>query len=344
MSSEQYDDLDPVSSRRRSSRRHRRRQGNAGTIAVILIFILFSFFLFLFLTGNKEPKKDVSYLQEVKQPQVVDKNKIIENPRVIEKPQVVEQPQVIEKPQVIIETKEQEIYENPNTPKLKYTQYIIKEGDNIKDIAYSYKLKPATVLSVNKAINPQRLKDGQVISIPNVDGVIYTVRHTDSLKDLVQKFSPQLTLEQYINFVGKKGATVITGEELFFPTQVVERKLGDNIKITRPIEGDVTYVFNQIVGDRPSKGIYIRPTKDLDVHCSLKGKVIDITYLPNIGKALIIKSSNYKITYGNLQKILVNINSEVDENDIIGKTKDNKTNLYFEVTNDDVEVNPENLF
>ena len=71
--------------------------------------------------------------------------------------------------------------------------YVIEEGDTASSIAERFGLQEATVLFNNFDVyNPNLLTVGQTLTLPAVDGLVYTVQPGDHLDFLVENFQASL--------------------------------------------------------------------------------------------------------------------------------------------------------
>ncbi|MBI5301678.1 MAG: M23 family metallopeptidase [Chloroflexi bacterium] len=69
-------------------------------------------------------------------------------------------------------------------------KYTVKSGDNVSGIADEFEVSADSILWANPKLedNPDMLSVGQVINIPPVSGVLYTVQSGDSLQKIADKF------------------------------------------------------------------------------------------------------------------------------------------------------------
>lgn len=91
----------------------------------------------------------------------------------------------------------------PSLPRFAISQYEVKEGDTIFDIAAKFGLKPQTILWGNYytlADDPHRLRPGQMLNILPVDGTYYEWHEGDGLNGVARHFG--VTPEVIINWEG----------------------------------------------------------------------------------------------------------------------------------------------
>ncbi|HEY9153442.1 MAG TPA: peptidoglycan DD-metalloendopeptidase family protein, partial [Anaerolineales bacterium] len=70
-------------------------------------------------------------------------------------------------------------------------QYQVVTGDSLFALAKQYNIKPETILYSNKATlddNPENLKPGITLTIPPVDGILYTWQPGDTLQKVADEF------------------------------------------------------------------------------------------------------------------------------------------------------------
>ena len=68
--------------------------------------------------------------------------------------------------------------------------YSVQGGDTIETIAARFRLLPSTLVWSNNDVEdaPDRLSIGQVINVPPIDGIWYTVESDDTLSGIAEKF------------------------------------------------------------------------------------------------------------------------------------------------------------
>jgi len=86
---------------------------------------------------------------------------------------------------------------------LLYTSYRVQGNDTITSIAKKFALNQDTIISVNRITNARTLRSGQVLRIPNQDGLIYDVKPGDTLASISSKY-------------GIDPQAIKTANELFF--------------------------------------------------------------------------------------------------------------------------------
>ena len=69
-----------------------------------------------------------------------------------------------------------------------YAEYSVKNGDSLWQIAAAYKLSIDTLYSANAMRNPDRLKPGMSLRIPNQDGLIVKISKGQTISALAKKY------------------------------------------------------------------------------------------------------------------------------------------------------------
>ncbi len=92
----------------------------------------------------------------------------------------------------------------PERPRYEAAIYRVSRGDAMLSIADEYKVKPETILYVNKQLedNPHNLKPGMELTIPPLDGLYYEWKEGDTFEAIAEEFDT--TADEIINFPGNK--------------------------------------------------------------------------------------------------------------------------------------------
>ncbi len=71
---------------------------------------------------------------------------------------------------------------------VKVTAYVVAQGDSLWSIANSQNLEIDTLFGCNDLKNPDLLKPGVTLRIPNQDGIFYTVKKGDTLEKIAKTY------------------------------------------------------------------------------------------------------------------------------------------------------------
>lgn len=134
----------------------------------------------------------------------------------------------------------QQIIETSNEIKPLQT-YIAQEGDNVDSIAQEFGVSAQTVRWAN------RLKDNNVtaganMTIPVVDGVVYTIKDGDTLDAVAEKYGSDVN--EIININNLNSKTVATGAVLLLPDGVLPETERPEYVAPRPTITTPTYTNN----------------------------------------------------------------------------------------------------
>ena len=83
----------------------------------------------------------------------------------------------------------QDLPEKPADQKKPIQRYAVQRGDTLARIAKSFNLKIETILWANNLVANSVLRPGDTLTIPSVDGIIYTVKSGGTLSDVAKKYN-----------------------------------------------------------------------------------------------------------------------------------------------------------
>ena len=82
---------------------------------------------------------------------------------------------------------------------LAFSSYTLKSGDMIGQIAIRAGLNEDTLISVNKITNTRLMQIGQVIRIPNQDGIYYSVKNGETLESIAENYNTSVSNISTVN-------------------------------------------------------------------------------------------------------------------------------------------------
>lgn len=101
--------------------------------------------------------------------------------------------------------------------------YTVQSGDTIETIAARFRLMPTSIVWSNKDVEdePDRLSVGQIIYIPPIDGIWYTVANEDTLSGIAANFKarPEEIVSYPMNNL-TAGANLLAGSRIMIPNGV----------------------------------------------------------------------------------------------------------------------------
>ncbi len=110
--------------------------------------------------------------------------------------------------------------------KIKPITYKVVRGDSLFGIAKQYSIKAESILYSNEATlndNPANLTPGMVLTLPPVDGLLYTWQDGDTIEKVTDEFKGDLNGDKKID---SKNSAILAGAILNYP--------GNNIDLTNP--------------------------------------------------------------------------------------------------------------
>ena len=100
---------------------------------------------------------------------------------------------------------------------VKVTAYVVAQGDSLWSIANSNNLEIDTLYGSNDLKNPDLLKPGATLRIPNQDGVFYKVKQGDTLEKIGKAYGIPAERIKKGNPEGALAAELKPGQEIFLP-------------------------------------------------------------------------------------------------------------------------------
>ncbi|MDR0708409.1 MAG: M23 family metallopeptidase [Treponema sp.] len=261
---------------------------------------------------------------------------------------------------------------------LLYTSYTIQKGDTIGEIAQRFALEQGTLVSVNNITNARALQIGQILKIPNQDGVLVKV---ERLK--VEKKLP--TLDEFIQTLSKDkkyqgipsskeelqafAASIQSANELFMD---IHERFGTetknvfipNVKMSnldlQEINGDIflwpargyitdTYGYRYDPFGGASRefhnGLDISARTGAPVGAAMSGRVTFAGWSDSYGYHVVIShSGGYRTLYAHLSAIIAKAGVYVNAGELIGRVgstgRSTGPHLHFTVYKNGVTVNP----
>jgi LysM repeat protein len=117
---------------------------------------------------------------------------------------------------------------------LEVTTYTVANGDSLWSISNTFSLEIDTLFGSNDLKDPNVLKPGKQLRIPNQDGIFYTVKKGDTLDSIVKKFQISIDKVKEINESRVDLAILKIGEELFLPEARPEVSAPSSVTKTSP--------------------------------------------------------------------------------------------------------------
>jgi murein DD-endopeptidase MepM/ murein hydrolase activator NlpD len=242
--------------------------------------------------------------------------------------------------------------EYSNAQPVLYTGYKLKQGDMIGILAQDFGLNQDTLISVNDIKNSRSIREGVVLKIPNQDGIAYTVRASDTLSGIAEKYGVDsgdiLTANEYFSANLKEGDTLFIPGVRLDPTALQE--INGDLFIWPTTNRYVTSAYgwrrSPITHTRLFHfGIDIRGSTGAPVYAAMAGRVSYTGYNEVYGNHIVITHhSGYRTLYGHLNVIRVKSGAYVSTGQRIGDVGNTGAStgphLHFTVYKNGVTVNP----
>jgi murein DD-endopeptidase MepM/ murein hydrolase activator NlpD len=210
----------------------------------------------------------------------------------------------------------------------------------------------------NDLKNPDVLKPGTKLRIPNQDGIFYKVAKGDTLSEIAKKYG--IYAEAIVSANSIDGATtLVAGSEIFLPgakeLNISSRSTaaGDHsasASFRWPLRGRLTsrfgYRTDPITRRRDlHTGLDISSPRGTRIVASAAGHVVYAGWMGGYGRTVVIDHGRgYKTLYGHCSSIAVKRGQRVSAGQVIARVgstgRATGPHLHFEVRKGNVPVNP----
>ena len=247
-----------------------------------------------------------------------------------------------------------EVYEPACFPRprmLTFSSHVMERGDIIGHIAQRTGLNEDTLISVNNVTNSRLMQIGQVLRIPNQDGILYTVRAGDTLESIAARYD---TTVDHIVAANELFSHVISPNDvLFIPggrMDWVRRQEINGDLFIWPAAGRISSSFGFRVSPFSRVrhfhgGIDISAPTGTPVRAAMGGRVIQVGYDNTWGHFVLISHhSGFRTFYAHMNVVRVRPGAQVATGQRIGDVGSTGLStgphLHFEVHRNGVRVNP----
>lgn len=239
--------------------------------------------------------------------------------------------------------------------------YTVREGDSLWSIANSFNLDINTLFGCNPMKDPNYLRVGSVLRIPNQDGIFYTVKKGDTLGEIAKKYGAQA--ESVISANGLTSKNIQVGAELFLPgakpVTTVYALLGDpsfggSSRLSKsfewPLVGGITSGYGWRRDPFTKRrdfhtGIDIKGPTGRTVRAAKAGRIVYSGWMSGYGRVVVIDHGRgYTTLYGHCSTLMVRQGQRVSTGQPVGKVgssgRATGPHLHFEVRVDNKPINP----
>ena len=237
---------------------------------------------------------------------------------------------------------------------LTFDTYTIVAGDMIGNIAIWTGLNEDTLISVNNIKNTRLIQIGQILKIPNQDGIYYPVKTGDTMESIAEKYGT--TALHIITANELFSDTITPNVSLFIPggkLDWVNRQEINGDLFIWPVSGYVSsaygYRMAPFAGSRQfHSGIDIASPMGSPVRAAMSGRVSQVGNDYSWGNYVVITHhSGYRTFYAHMSVVRVQAGAYVGTGERIGDVGSTGLStgphVHFTVYKNGVTVNPRSL-
>ncbi|MDR0442521.1 MAG: M23 family metallopeptidase [Treponema sp.] len=240
------------------------------------------------------------------------------------------------------------------TRMLLYDTHVMQKNENISRLAVKFGLNDDTIISANKVKNTRLVQIGQILKIPNQDGVFHTVNKGETITSIAEKYKSDPKAIQIVNELFTDN--IKQGTDIFVPGArldwVYKQEINGDLFIW-PVSGLITspygYRRNPFGSNQQfHSGIDIRAATGTPIRAAMSGRVSNTGYDHIFGNYVVISHhSGYRTLYGHMSVIRVKTGAYVGTGERIGDAGSTGlstgSHLHFTVYKNGVTVNPRSL-
>jgi murein DD-endopeptidase MepM/ murein hydrolase activator NlpD len=237
---------------------------------------------------------------------------------------------------------------------LLYVPYTVVGGDIIGEIAKTFGLYEDTIISVNGIRNSRLLQIGQVLKIPNQDGILHKAGRGETVQDIAKRYSAEPESIRTANELFSD--TVSPGSTLFIPGSRLDwvslQEINGDLFIW-PVRSYITsnygYRRSPFTGVRQfHTGLDIGAPAGTPIAAAMSGRVSDTGFNSTMGNYVVITHhSGYRTLYGHMSLIRTKPGAYVRTGERIGDVGSTGLStgphVHFMVYKNGVTVNPRAL-
>jgi len=231
--------------------------------------------------------------------------------------------------------------------------YRVRRGDTVSTIARAFSISMDAIIASNGITNARALREGEILRIPNMDGIPHTVRSGDTLVGISQSFG--VPLEAILDANDIQSDEISAGTILFIPGARMNRDdlrmaLGDRLFVY-PVRGArLTSPFgwrnDPFTGvRRHHAAIDLAAPTGTPIVAAKDGRVSALGYDRVFGNFIILTHANgFQTLYAHLHTIAVRRGDQVRQNVRIGTVGNTGLStgphLHFAIYRNNRAVNP----
>jgi murein DD-endopeptidase MepM/ murein hydrolase activator NlpD len=237
------------------------------------------------------------------------------------------------------------------TETFSWSSYRVKKGDSVSKIAAAHSISMDAIIASNGIANARRLREGETLRIPNMDGIPYTVKKGDSLSKISASLG--VPLEAVLDANDIQSDAITQGTVLFIPgarmrSEDLKMALGE--LFIYPIRGRLTSPFgwrnDPISGvKRFHAAIDLAAPTGVPIKAAMDGRVSAAGVNATYGKFIILShSGGYQTMYAHLSVVSVKQGDYAEQGSKIGEVGNTGystgPHLHFAIYKNGKAVNP----
>jgi len=237
---------------------------------------------------------------------------------------------------------------------LTFSSYTMEKGDIIGRIAIRTGLNEDTLISVNDIKNTRLMQIGQVIKIPNQDGIYYSVKSGETLESIAEKYNTTVAHIKTVNELFSD--TVAANTNLFIPGAKLDWTYRQEINgdlFMWPASGRISspygYRMAPFAGVRMfHTGVDIAAPMGSPIKAAMAGRVTQVGIDESWGNFVVVSHhSGYRTFYAHMSVVRVKEGAYVETGGRIGDVGSTGLStgphVHFTVYKNGVTVNPLSL-
>lgn len=237
------------------------------------------------------------------------------------------------------------------TETFSWKEYKVKKGDTLSEIAKSQELSLGTLIACNSITNARRLREGEILRIPNMDGVPHTVKAGDSLSGISASSGVPLAVIMDVNDL--ESDIISPGAALFLPgvrmpQEEIRLALGESF--IYPLRGILSSPYGWRIDpiakvERFHSAIDLAAPLGTPVKAAMNGKVSRVAVNSVYGIYIIVTHpGGYQSLYAHLSAATVKPGNQVIQGAKIGEVGSTGystgPHLHFGVFRNNKAINP----
>jgi murein DD-endopeptidase MepM/ murein hydrolase activator NlpD len=232
-----------------------------------------------------------------------------------------------------------------------WKEYRVKGGDTLSEIAKAQDLSLGTLIACNSITNARRLREGEILRIPNMDGIPYSVKAGDSLSAISASSGVPLAVILDVNDL--ESDVISPGASLFLPglrmpQEEIRLALGESF--IYPLRGTLSSSYGWRIDpiakvERFHSAIDLAAPQGTPVKAAMDGTVSRVAVNSVYGIYIILThSGGYQSLYAHLSLASVKQGTAVTRGAKIGEVGSTGystgPHLHFGVFRNNKAINP----